>query len=475
MTTTAHQSATDAYLASARPGSELPGFSRVRNGRRYELVIVQQPSRARMCGFGDKDRRPLSPTLILKLLVYDAATGRELHPSEVNTSLYFVTSDLCHPDELVHGPRNILVHHAGLGTDYPDAADEPPTVPSNTDSAIHGDVSLYSTGQFYEHPTHLPQPSHVPGPNFAHAPDPTLPQGPAGPLWVSDSSGFLPASLPYGIDDVHGLHPFGMTTSAGIGEPSLPRSSYDSSMTHSTTTPGMVGVPSFPLASGMAGAYTAGDHHQHQPRPPSAGMPGAFGSVGLVGGSSSGPPPPPPPLAPQPQPQQQPPNSVYNLPPPPPPTPTSTHSPPPPTLGSENLTRNLVGSAVASANVLKDLDEKVCIFFVLQDISVRTEGIYRIKLMFADLGLNGTVNRGISEALAETYTDAFVVYSPRKFPGMHDPTELSRKLVSQGVKIPVRSDRKKTPQTGSPGDGLGGGREPSSGPGGADDEDADED
>lgn len=38
--------------------------------RRYQLVIVQQPSRARMCGFGDKDRRPISPPPIVKMIIY---------------------------------------------------------------------------------------------------------------------------------------------------------------------------------------------------------------------------------------------------------------------------------------------------------------------------------------------------------------------------------------------------------------------
>lgn len=32
----------------------LSGMSRVRNGRKYRLVVVQHPERARMCGFGDK-------------------------------------------------------------------------------------------------------------------------------------------------------------------------------------------------------------------------------------------------------------------------------------------------------------------------------------------------------------------------------------------------------------------------------------
>ncbi|KAI8981541.1 velvet factor-domain-containing protein [Pilobolus umbonatus] len=37
----------------------------------FDLVIVQQPSRARMCGFGDKDRRPITPPPIVKLVITD--------------------------------------------------------------------------------------------------------------------------------------------------------------------------------------------------------------------------------------------------------------------------------------------------------------------------------------------------------------------------------------------------------------------
>ncbi|KAF9197703.1 hypothetical protein BGZ49_001741, partial [Haplosporangium sp. Z 27] len=34
----------------------------------YSLEIVQQPLRARMCGFGDKDRRNVTPAPVLKLV-----------------------------------------------------------------------------------------------------------------------------------------------------------------------------------------------------------------------------------------------------------------------------------------------------------------------------------------------------------------------------------------------------------------------
>lgn len=35
----------------------------------YELVVCQQPLHARMCGFGEKDRRPIDPPPIVQLIV----------------------------------------------------------------------------------------------------------------------------------------------------------------------------------------------------------------------------------------------------------------------------------------------------------------------------------------------------------------------------------------------------------------------
>lgn len=55
------------------------------------------------------------------------------------------------------------------------------------------------------------------------------------------------------------------------------------------------------------------------------------------------------------------------------------------TVTTEHYARNLVGAAVTSANVLRDERDQFCIFFVLQDLSVRAEGSYRIRLLFTDL------------------------------------------------------------------------------------------
>ncbi|CDH55318.1 velvet factor [Lichtheimia corymbifera JMRC:FSU:9682] len=51
-----------------------------RERRTYELVVCQQPLHARMCGFGEKDRRPIDPPPIVKLIVQ-----QEQGPVDVQT------------------------------------------------------------------------------------------------------------------------------------------------------------------------------------------------------------------------------------------------------------------------------------------------------------------------------------------------------------------------------------------------------
>jgi hypothetical protein len=47
--------------------------------------------------------------------------------------------------------------------------------------------------------------------------------------------------------------------------------------------------------------------------------------------------------------------------------------------------RNLVGSSVSSATKLYDLDGNLGIFFIFQDISLRTEGRFKLKLSLIDI------------------------------------------------------------------------------------------
>ncbi|KAI9017906.1 velvet factor-domain-containing protein [Phycomyces nitens] len=74
-------------------GNHLPSAMAFSNDERdFELVIVQQPLRARMCGFGDKDRRPISPPPILQLSIR-TKDGQEINPENVNVSFFVVLCD----------------------------------------------------------------------------------------------------------------------------------------------------------------------------------------------------------------------------------------------------------------------------------------------------------------------------------------------------------------------------------------------
>jgi hypothetical protein len=61
------------------------------------------------------------------------------------------------------------------------------------------------------------------------------------------------------------------------------------------------------------------------------------------------------------------------------------YSSPAPSGGT--FTRNLIGSLTASAFRLIDDHDELGIWFVLQDLSIRTEGVFRLKFSFLNLGV----------------------------------------------------------------------------------------
>lgn len=63
---------------------------------RYSLEVVQQPQRARMCGFGDKDRRPITPPPCVRLVIVNIETGREVPVTEIESdpSFFLLQCDL---------------------------------------------------------------------------------------------------------------------------------------------------------------------------------------------------------------------------------------------------------------------------------------------------------------------------------------------------------------------------------------------
>ncbi|KAJ8518966.1 hypothetical protein ONZ45_g4046 [Pleurotus djamor] len=73
-------------------------------------------------------------------------------------------------------------------------------------------------------------------------------------------------------------------------------------------------------------------------------------------------------------------------------------------------------------------------FFVFPDLSVRTEGSYRLKLSLFEV-VGNTVRHCKS-----IFSTPFYVYTAKKFPGMEESTPLSCSLADQGIKIRIRKD-----------------------------------
>lgn len=109
-------------------------------------------------------------------------------------------------------------------------------------------------------------------------------------------------------------------------------------------------------------------------------------------------------------------------------------------------TRNLIGSLVATAQKLRDLNEELGIWFTFQDLSIRSEGIFTLKFSFVNLastGLDGNLEG--APIICSTFSESFKSYSAKTFPGVIETTPLSRHFALQGVRLSVRRDKRDAP------------------------------
>ncbi|KAK4978416.1 hypothetical protein LTR66_010597 [Elasticomyces elasticus] len=313
------------------PVGQLRGNTEPTSGYRanhqFSLEVGQQPIRARMCGFGDKDRRPITPPPCVRLVVKDTRTSKEVDFSEVDGTYFILTVDLWNEQgtgevNLVKSSSNsptVSISNAST-TSYPPPLDRPLIDQYGRPMAIYKDA--------YHQPVYAPVQNQT---NVPYAP-----QAVAGPPQI------YAAPPPYNYQP-----PPGMT----------------------------VVMPMYP-APGMQVMY---------------------------------------------------PSPMYA-----------------PTAASGMFTRNLIGSLSVNAFRLTDTNEKVGFWFVLQDLSVRTEGTFRLKMNFIDVGdypgESGGPIKGRAPVLATCFSDPFQVYSAKKFPGVIESTPLSKCFANQGIKIPIRKD-----------------------------------
>ncbi|KAM7209107.1 Velvet factor domain containing protein [Naviculisporaceae sp. PSN 640] len=316
-------------------------------GRLYSLVVVQQPQRARMCGFGDKDRRPITPPPCVKLIVRDVNTGKEIDCNHIEHTMYVLNVDLWSEDAITE--VNLVRHNTAT-----------PSISSTTPASY---AAIEQSTPAYSHI--LPSNRDV-----------------GYPQSMSYQPG--PAVNPYAMQSPYSAGGYVSPNTGGYGPPN---------QYYPDFRPDLQGLP---LAS-QASPY---------------GPPRVYDQAGFAMSqrlSISG-------------------NSPTGM-----------------------FTRNLIGSLAASAFRLSDPDDKIGIWFVLQDLSVRTEGNFRLRFSFVNVGAPGVlptgnpgsssvINAGKAPVLASVFSDVFQVYSAKKFPGVCESTVLSKCFATQGIKIPIRKE-----------------------------------
>ncbi|KAJ2808786.1 hypothetical protein H4R20_000644 [Coemansia guatemalensis] len=111
--------------------------------------------------------------------------------------------------------------------------------------------------------------------------------------------------------------------------------------------------------------------------------------------------------------------------------------------------RNLVGTTVSNAYLLKDHNDQLNIFFIFHDLSVRTEGQFRLKFQFTIIP-SEEEPRAFVESVA--WSSVFEIYSAKTFPGMTDSTHLSKAFAAQGIKITIWKNSRSRSYHPRPGD-----------------------
>ncbi|KAG4414036.1 hypothetical protein IFR04_012852 [Cadophora malorum] len=360
-------------VPGTQPAEEEPKpRSMILDGRKYELFVMQQPKRARMCGFGDKDRRPITPPPCVKLVITDVASGKEVDCNDIDHGMFVISADLWssngqHEVNLVRHSNTSPSISSGTPVSYQEVM--PSVTPAYSNIMPQSNVFKVEPGQGPPSSTYNP----FPGPPQVNAY--AAPQG--------GSQSYYQNSYPPATN--------------GTSYP--PQNGYSQSGGPSSYYPPPAGSSSMDYPQSQAS-------HQYGPGGPRPFTPNEMPvSRGPINNST--------------------PQGMF--------------------------TRNLIGSLAASAFRLTDPDDRIGIWFVLQDLSIRTEGQFRLRFSFVNVGVpvsptNPSSASGLSPnktsapVLASCFSDIFTVYSAKRFPGVVESTPLSKCFATQGIKIPIRKD-----------------------------------
>jgi len=388
------------------------------NDKYYSLEVTQQPIRARMCGFGDKDRRPLAPAAVAKMIVRDK-NDIIIPPDDTDISFFVVTVDLWSEDgqqemNLVLNPNSSDRYVPATQPRLPKPS-VPPSVSTNASRNTAASPSTSSVGIGVKQPLYSPDNPDGEGTGSSIAltlPYPNQRSVQPTSLYPLSSRGILPP----------------MTHLRGTPHPTPP---VEGSTAYRTLDPG----------GNMYSTRTVTpETYSHQPllsssfyaQPATPQQEIKMGMTISVPSASR---------------QTNTTSTTTTIGPPP--------SPPPVTIPRHTYTRTLVGPLCANACRLKDEHRQLGIFFLFQDLSVRTEGAFRLRMRLMNVGMPPApewgapgVTTGTTPILAQTYTEPFTVYSAKRFPGVPDTTALSIAFGNQGQKLPLRNRNAQRPVRG---------------------------
>ncbi|KAG9253526.1 velvet factor-domain-containing protein [Emericellopsis atlantica] len=310
----------------------------------YKLEVKQQPARARMCGSGERDRRPLSPPPCIRLAIFDQ-DGVEINYDNIDPSLFIILVDLWNVD----GTQEMNLTSAVSNS----TNDSGITTPSTTYMPLGNEPA--SLG--YQNPAQASMRDVTYG---GH-----------------QSNGYPAAEYAMQPNPAH-AHPSRNSNGGYTHSPMLPSQQYYLPSDYRPVPPGLSTLPTQ--------GYDTPNGYGEGSGPPVAQIPGKA-------------------------------SSRYNL----------------------------VGNRAVTAFILRDTEQRPGVWFILHDLSIRHEGFYRLKFSVVHMLRPGArhkqeanITKERTPILVSCFSQAFQVWSAKKFPGVKKSTALSKVFSDQGIKIPIR-------------------------------------
>ncbi|KAH9179567.1 velvet factor-domain-containing protein [Lactarius sanguifluus] len=468
------------------------------NRRFYSLEVIQEPIRARMCGFGDKDRRPLAPATVAKLVIKNEDQSL-VNDVDIDCSFFVVTADLwssdgksernlvLHPTSsdrysAAHAPKKRRPNYPGEDTasqtNIPPGSRYPTRMPSEDqmNALPHVPTGYDTSGYPYT------QSQHDTGSNTI-----TLQPAPTYNALVDNPDLAYHVTAAAQAAHTYPTRPLSSGLTTAIAGPP-PISSAPADGWHSNGLPATQDTSTNGYRTWASSTYGPLDAQGHSSVPStsvssafdtslSGTLPAQFQSIELQEGQPPWPQPVSPPTHARVFPHSSPARPFQETPvnrgdsghtnhassdqsmyasasiaqqgmqhdeQASPSSSSSTIANIP--LPGHVYTRTLVGPLSANACRLLDEHRKPGVFFLFQDLSIRTEGRFRLRLRLMNVGAPPApecgalqVHNNVSPILAQTYTQAFDVFSAKRFPGVPDTTALSIAFGNQGQKLPLRN------------------------------------